>query len=259
MVSEEFSKVLIFDLMGPLAHFRKFYTNSSSLTYSFPPRTVVSGLIAGMLGYQRDSYYEKLGLENCKIGVSVQKRVRKLMETVNYISTKDFSFKKILKGEIERTQVPLEILMPVDSKTLRFRIFFWNKNEEIYSDLKRRLKEKAFVYPPYLGLTEFIAEVDFVCEGEVHGPLQLEKHVTIKSVTDKKCISELMISSDIARMYYTEKAPVAFKENREILKSATYIFEATNNLEAKVREGAIYQITYQEKGSSKKEYIAFME
>lgn len=60
-------EVIIFDIMGRNAHFRKFYTNSSSLSYLVPPRTVIAGLIAGLLGLpserftndEKETYYEK--------------------------------------------------------------------------------------------------------------------------------------------------------------------------------------------------------
>jgi CRISPR-associated protein, Cas5h family len=71
-------KVLVFDIKGPMAHFRKYYTNSSSLSYLFPPRTVVVGLIAGLLGLpserhtkeKRDIYYEKFDEKRCLVAVS---------------------------------------------------------------------------------------------------------------------------------------------------------------------------------------------
>ena len=95
----EFYKVLIFDLEGPFAHFRKYYTNSSSLTYLFPPRTVIIGLIAGLLGLPSERhtrnlneiYYEKFNKDKCLVAVSLRTRVRRMMQTVNYIMTTSLS------------------------------------------------------------------------------------------------------------------------------------------------------------------------
>ena len=81
------SPLVIFDLTGAFAMFRKFYTNSSSLSYPFPPRTTIAGLIAGLLGYERDSYSEDLGLMRCDIAVSVRVPVRRVMQTINYVMT----------------------------------------------------------------------------------------------------------------------------------------------------------------------------
>ncbi|MFQ6061523.1 MAG: CRISPR-associated protein Cas5, partial [Thermoplasmata archaeon] len=79
--------MLIFDIRGRMAHFRKFYTNSSSLSYDFPPRTVICGLIAGILGMPKDSYYEDFSLNRCRIGVAIGSPLRKIVQTVNFIRT----------------------------------------------------------------------------------------------------------------------------------------------------------------------------
>lgn len=81
-------KILIFDLVEKFAHFRKYYTNSSSLTYSIPPRTTISGIIAADMGYERDSYYEIFNSENAYIAVKKLGRNKKIIQTVNYILAK---------------------------------------------------------------------------------------------------------------------------------------------------------------------------
>ena len=66
---EYLMEILAFNIRGKFAHFRKFYSNSSALSYFIPPRTTIIGLIAGMLGLERDSYYEDFSLDNCDTGV----------------------------------------------------------------------------------------------------------------------------------------------------------------------------------------------
>ena len=78
--------VAVFDLTGSMAHFRKYYTNSSSLTYGFPPRSVLMGVVAAVLGMERDSYYETL--DRGRFSVAVKVPGRRLMQTVNYTRTK---------------------------------------------------------------------------------------------------------------------------------------------------------------------------
>ncbi|MEW6070945.1 MAG: CRISPR-associated protein Cas5, partial [Candidatus Thermoplasmatota archaeon] len=41
---------LVFTIKGQFAHWRKWFTTTSPLTYSFPPRTAVIGLIGAILG-----------------------------------------------------------------------------------------------------------------------------------------------------------------------------------------------------------------
>ena len=47
-----------FDVTADFAHFRKVGNNSAKPSYRIPPRTTVAGLLAGILGMPRDSYYD---------------------------------------------------------------------------------------------------------------------------------------------------------------------------------------------------------
>ncbi|HBM79479.1 MAG TPA: CRISPR-associated protein Cas5, partial [Clostridiaceae bacterium] len=58
-------QVISLHFKGKMAHFRKYYSNSSALSYFIPPRTTIIGIVAGFLGYERDTYYEDFSLENC--------------------------------------------------------------------------------------------------------------------------------------------------------------------------------------------------
>jgi CRISPR-associated protein Cas5h len=165
-------KLLIFDLKGPMAHFRKYYTNSSSLSYLFPPRTVATGLIAGILGlpserYAKemgDIYYEKFDETKCFVAISIRSKIRRIMQTVNYIRTKSISE---VGGSAGGTQIPLEILLPEKGYDITYRIYFYHIDEKVYDNLKDRLEEQRFVFPPYMGITEFLASIDYIGEGQL--------------------------------------------------------------------------------------------
>jgi len=78
-------EVITFDVCGKFAHFRKFYSNSSALTHFVPPRTTIIGIIAGILGIERDTYYEEFSLANCDIGVRLLTRVKKSIQKLKYL------------------------------------------------------------------------------------------------------------------------------------------------------------------------------
>ena len=46
-------KVLVFDIYGDLAHFRKFYTTSSPLTFPFPPPSTIKGMLGAIIGVDK--------------------------------------------------------------------------------------------------------------------------------------------------------------------------------------------------------------
>ncbi|RKY84621.1 type I-B CRISPR-associated protein Cas5, partial [candidate division KSB1 bacterium] len=137
---KEIDGLIIFDLFGPIAHFRKFYTNSSSLSYSFPPRTTVTGLIAGILGMERDSYYDEFNSSRCSVAISIKNKIRKIMQTVNLLNTDEFSsFRNVFKNMMLRKNLhptPLELIFPaLPEKEVSYRIYFFHSNDSIMRDL----------------------------------------------------------------------------------------------------------------------------
>lgn len=149
--------LLFFDVVGLMAHFRKFYTNSSSLSYPIPPRTVLMGIIAALLGYERDSYYGELSMERARIGVALKSPVRTVMQTVNYLFTKEEGW----DGSRGHTQIPLELILPwPPARFLRYRVYFTHVDPEVVRQLYEQLEAGEYCYPPYLGLTECPAWVE---------------------------------------------------------------------------------------------------
>lgn len=257
-------RLLIFDIRGAMAHFRKFYTNSSSLSYSFPPRTTIAGLIAGMLGMAIDKYYEKFGCEKCRIGISVRVPIRKIMQTVNYIRTKSLGEINLSAGH---TQIPLEIVLPLkDNEQLNYRIYFYHVTE-LFDELKKNLEAKKFVYPPYLGMSEFIAEIRFI-DSIGHDKIELlsnpSEPVEIVTPINAKQIREGGLtfehSSGETLQYIKERMPIEFTPERRIKKVGSFVYEKNNNIAKLKIEGNYYRIKYKdpEKGEIT-ENIVFME
>ncbi|RKX93607.1 MAG: type I-B CRISPR-associated protein Cas5 [Spirochaetes bacterium] len=266
-------RVLIFDLKGPMAHFRKYYTNSSSLSYLFPPRTVIIGLIAGLLGFPserhtndyNDSYYEKFNKARCFTTVSLRTKIRRIMQTVNYIKTKTdnqskYSFEALITGTRGApTQIPLEILLPEKTDEISYRVYFYHVDGGIYSKLKERLEEHRFVFPPYLGITEFLASIDYIDEG------RLQKNsvnkIEVNSVCNLEDIKEIDINSNGNELQYiTEKMPIDFLNDRTPKKFNKYLAEINcRKMRLIVKDNAVpYLVKYSENGCRLSENIMFM-
>jgi len=254
-------KLLIFDLKGPMAHFRKYYTNSSSLSYLVPPRTVVVGLIAGLLGlpserYTKENdevYYEKFDGNKCLVAVSLRSKIRRMMQTVNYIRTKSLSE---VDGSAGGTQIPLEILLPERGNELTYRIYFYHMDEGIYDKLKKRLEEQRFVFPPYMGITEFLASVDYINEGGASKNPKQE--IELNSVCKLKEV-ELDFSGDYLQ-YITENMPTGFLNDRTPRKPKEYVLEVKGKfMKVKLKERATcYSVNYFEDGCRVIENVMFM-
>ncbi|MDO6354583.1 type I-B CRISPR-associated protein Cas5b [Caloramator sp. CAR-1] len=210
---------LVFDLKGKFAHFRKFYTNSSSLSYSVPPRTTIEGLIAAILGYERDSYYEILDSQKLNIGLKKLTPTRKIVQSLNYI--KATSISHVIKPK-EHTQVPFEIV--TSEGNLGYRVYVNHIDERIMEDLEDRLKNNRFYYVPYLGVASFNLSLEF--KGRFQGKLKFdEDFVEISSIIRKSLIKEGGLDVNIEGIIVKEKMPRDFLKDRIIKEIEDYIFE----------------------------------
>ena len=254
---DKVNKILAFDLTGPMAHFRKYFTNSSSLSYDFPPRTTVVGTIAGILGLERDSYYEDFGIEKCHIAVKIKEPTRSIQRTVNYLSVKNASE---LNGSAGHTQIPLEIILPKDIKEdkLCFRVYFWHKNEGIMTELYTRLAKRSFVYPISLGLSEFLGNIE---NAQVYKDIEARESldfIDISTVCNLNLIEDRgldILTDNESKQYIKEIVPISFTANREDMLPGEFVYERTGKkIKAKLKK---YYFSIKNNGA--RENITFME
>lgn len=238
--------ILVFDLKGRMAHFRKFDTNSSSLTYTAPPRTVISGLIAGVLGFEKDSYYHLFSCEHANIAVSIRLWPRKIMQTINYMFVKTSSH---LNNSGGHTQIPLEFLLPhANYQHVEFRIYFQHNDKQLQDELEMRIKRGFYVYPPYLGLTEMLGTIIWIGKGECRElVLKNDDHVKFQSIVPVNKIKERSIisfqSGDQYSYYQKEKMPHYFDKNRFLVESTSYLMEKSGNITA-CPNGVFWKVHY---------------
>jgi len=238
-------QLLVFDLVGPMAHFRKFYTNSSSLSYHFPPRTTLMGIIAALLGRDRDSYYEEFSLERARIGVALKTPVRTLMQTVNYLYTKDEGW----DGSKGHTQIPLELVLPrPPERRLRYRIYFTHDDEALLEKLYGQLQGERYKYPLYLGLTECPAwvespqlyeasELNIRCDFE--GALPVETAVPLPRLAGEVKLQEGL-------RIYKDRMPLDFRSDRRLKAVSEVLWEAEGRPLSLPIRGEVFQLPAQE-------------
>jgi len=148
--------VLAFDLQGPMAHFRDMQTNSSCLTYPFPPPTAISGLVAGILGMDKGSYHEIFAPDKCFMALEPKVPMRKAIFTVNYQVT----------FETGVTQIPFEVMLPENGDEIIYRLFFSCDDATIMEKLRSMILDGKAIYPPCMGSAGFLATVVYFGEGE---------------------------------------------------------------------------------------------
>lgn|GEM_PF-302427 len=249
--------VVVFDLTGSMAHFRKYYTNSSSLTYGFPPRTVLMGIIAAILGMERDSYYETLDRGGFSVAVKVPGR--RLMQTVNYTRTTKDDLSVLRRfGTVPGTQIPMELLLPdKEHSRLCFRIFFTHPDSKLLSETAHRLKENRSYYPLYLGLTECpaIPEYRGLFKAQDYQDLPAGENVTLTSVLNVTLMQKLVLSGGTSGRVFRERVPHSFGEGRRLRPPASLLYTEGEHLSALLHVDA-YKFVFDEQEA---DTVVFME
>ncbi|MGC9203091.1 MAG: CRISPR-associated protein Cas5, partial [Thermoproteota archaeon] len=133
--------VLVADFWSDYAFFRRGYSTTSPLTYPFPPRTAISGLIACIVGMDWNEYYskveDKFSQENSLFSIQLLNPIKKIRINQNLIDTKQgfYLWDIVLKKQEPRTQIPFEYI-----KDPKYRIFVWFKNKDLFNLLHEMLE-----------------------------------------------------------------------------------------------------------------------
>ncbi|WP_396613671.1 type I-B CRISPR-associated protein Cas5b (plasmid) [Haloferax sp. S1W] len=158
---------------GPWGHFRRIEGNVVKQTYRIIPRTTVAGLLAAVLGIERDGYYELFAPENSAISIQPVAPLRTVNMPANTLSTADESMTSLNShGKISiklpdptkpRQQHNYEVL--VDPA---YRLYVWLRSSDWSETLHEMLSAGKSHYVPSLGLSEYLAEITY------HGRFEVE-------------------------------------------------------------------------------------
>lgn len=238
---EYLMEILAFNIRGKFAHFRKFYSNSSALSYFIPPRTTIIGIIAGMIGLERDSYYEDFSLDNCDIGVRTLNRIKKSIQRLKYLkveSPNDLNgsyFDKNQKMYTANTMVPFEFLLPQNIRKkdsfVSYRFYYRSKtekNKRCFGQLVQQLKhETKFYYPISFGTANFTAFIDgFTLYNSNNVEIiKSDNSACINSAIPLTCLKEF--PTDTNCHIIQETLPMDFSRDRYLKKHSEIIFNLT--------------------------------
>jgi len=220
-------KILAFDLWGDYAHFRKHYTTTSPLTFSIPPRTTLCGLLAAIIGLDKTEYLHYFSDKEASIAVQLLDDVKKITLAENLIDTKKAG--KMMNRIKQRTQIRFELL-----KDPKYRIFVHHQDESIYLKLKEMLKAHKTVYTPCLGLSELLANFQYIKEYRAE-KAETDSEMEILTALPKKNLIELSFQDGYE--YLSETMPRNMLPDRTVTEYMPVIFERKHNaLKARVNQ-----------------------
>lgn len=149
--------LLVFDVGGPLAHFKKYYATTSALTYSIPPKTSLYGLVGAILGLSKaeNAYLEHFQDKSCLMGLKLLREPKSQRLGIN------------LRPNRDRFKVNPKPTMHEFVQEPRYRIFFHHRNEALQDRLEISLRNHTSVFTPSLGLANLLCNFEWVDKCEV--------------------------------------------------------------------------------------------
>ena len=161
---------LVLSASSVVAQFRRGFSTTSALTYPFPPRTTVVGLLVAMLGANKKTAGGSALLKelDSKLHVGV-KWVRGRITTfgINNMYGKDEkSIKSVFRGatvwadqngqgRIVHLPTPTEFVIHPE-----YEIAVLSHDEKLLNEIESRVQERKMVYAPYLGVQGALARLD---------------------------------------------------------------------------------------------------
>lgn len=225
-------EILSFDISGKFAHFRKFYSSSTALSFSLPPRTTIIGILAAILGRDKDSYYEEFSSDKIRIGISIRSKIKKSFHRLNHLkveSIRDF------RGNKLHIQTPFEVITPekLAKEFIIYRVFvsYFGNDKSLFDEIKNAIAESKNKYTVTLGVASFFASInnykllsnDRITEKEVENEIitfnsAVNSDNVVKIIYDKESMPEFMIEDEIL--------PADYKADfdREVIKMNKVLF-----------------------------------
>jgi CRISPR-associated protein Cas5h len=167
---------LSFTVEGPWAHFRRIEGNIVKQTYRIIPRTTVAGLLAAVVGRNRDSYYDVFAPGVSRVAVEPVAPLRTMNLPQNTLSTAW----EHLDGYNTRGNATIRLPDPTELRQQHnyevlvepaYRIDIQLASDSFRETLRERLEAGTSYYPPSLGLSEHLAEITY------HGEFAVEPRI----------------------------------------------------------------------------------
>jgi len=213
--------VLVFDIKGEMALFRKPYTTTSMVSFPFPPPTAIAGILGAIVGLENGAdeggksarYWHHLA--GTQVTLAVRAPLRWIQTAVNLTNVKE-------PEKAPHIRVKQQLV-----KNPEYRVYV--KGGELYGKLRERLEKRESVYTLCLGVAYALADVEYVGEfpesrDEEEAPVR-----SVLPIYDGVEVDVLKTGS-----LHRETVPYRFTTERRLVETVGVLY---HDFQAKVPEG----------------------
>lgn len=183
-------RCLSFTIRSTWGHFKRVGRSVTKQTYRVPPRTTVAGMLAAIVGAERDSYYDVFEANNAAIAITPLSDIRTVnIPTVglgtdpgqdvtkragNRYSDYTLTYQDTTK---DRQLHAYEVLADP-----AYRIDVALEESQFYNELRDHLDGGTSVYPPSLGKSEYLATIEDVKTEQTPRRMEEDDLIDVDSV-----------------------------------------------------------------------------
>lgn len=155
-------ELINFRLSGRFAHFLRAEASASALSYPVPPRTVILGILGAVLGLSKDE--PQLVLEPANIAIS-GKLPKTHWHRAKFRKDPPASLPCLIKKtqKADRNTVPEKATLILQEWLFNPDYTIWVSLPEPYhTKLEGRLNKRQWYFTPSLGLSEMMADIEYL-------------------------------------------------------------------------------------------------
>lgn len=166
------NRCISFTVSSTWGHFKRVGRTATKQTYRIPPRTTVAGMLAAIVGAERNSYYDTFQEDNASIAITPISDIRTINIPTTGVGTDPGQ--DVTTTVRKRRNYSLTYQNTTGDRQLHayevlaeptYRIDVAVESESFYSDLREHLTAGTSVYPPSLGKSEYLATIKNVQAG----------------------------------------------------------------------------------------------
>lgn len=211
-------KTVIFTAKSDYARFRCPHTTTSALTFLTIHPIAAKGLIGAVLGIEYDQLYDYTN--DMKVAIQVINPIYKDTQSFNLIA-------QAKNNKAANFQSRVQFLRDV-----KYRIFV-SASEEKLIQLKNTLKDRSYVFTPYLGCSEHIAKLEYEdmldttpSDGNMVDTIISKEHVNLSIMKDMTI--------------FMDRIPVENNNNREYKNYSNVIISIDTSIP--IKNGEIFKV-----------------
>jgi CRISPR-associated protein Cas5h len=216
-------KMLIFDIWGRYAHYKKIYATTSALSYIIPSKTSIYGYVGAILGLEKrnSSYLSYFQPGSCRLSLQIQRQI--VMQRINTnLHPHD---EGLIKVNQNRKPTTVEyVYCP------QYRIFFTHTDNDLLNDLERHLRDHTAVYTPTLGLAYLLSNFELKAVVEVKDRKPEGNSINIESVIPKFAFEKFDLEVDVGNeiMEYSQFS-LEMNTSREVTARTDILVDRLGN------------------------------